>query len=45
MKAYPSKIISGWGSGTGMAGVFGSLIVIIIRSFNLSLPYVYFNIF
>ena len=39
-KEFPSEIVSGWGSGTGMAGVFGSGLLIFLRTMNVSLTIV-----
>jgi len=36
MKIYPSSIVSGWSSGTGTAGIGGSLLYLLFQSIGLS---------
>ena len=35
MKGFDPEIVSGWGSGTGFAGVFGASINLLLRYCNL----------
>lgn len=36
MKAIPADNIAGWSSGTGFAGIFGSGLYLLLRSFKLN---------
>jgi hypothetical protein len=40
LKVFPSETISGWASGTGMAGIFGSLLFIVLNSLDVPLSVV-----
>ena len=40
LKVFPSNSISGWGSGTGMAGIFGNLLFIVLQELDVNLSIV-----
>ena len=40
MKAFPAEVVVGFGSGTGLAGIFGSGLVLAARSFGISFVWV-----
>lgn len=35
MKAFPSEVVSGWSSGTGCAGPFGTLVFLGLKAANV----------
>lgn len=37
LKSFPSNLVGGWSSGTGLAGIAGSLIFIALNSLKVSL--------
>lgn len=41
LKVFPTELVVGWSSGTGMAGMLGTSLVIILRSFDVKLPIVF----
>ena len=44
LRTFPKEYVSGWGSGTGMAGVVGASLSLIVKKNNWILKDVYYNI-
>ena len=42
LKAFPSELVSGWSSGTGMAGMFGSGLLLVLKALNFPLTSIFF---
>lgn len=40
LKAFNPKLVTGWSSGTGLAGLFGCSFLLILRAFNITLTWV-----
>jgi len=37
LKSFPHELVNCWGSGTGLAGLFGAGILLVLRFDNISL--------
>jgi len=44
LRTFPNEFVSGWGSGTGLAGVVGASISLLVKKNNWILKDVYYNI-
>ena len=41
LRSFPSNLISGWGAGTGFAGVFSNLLYLLTRNLKINDAYLF----
>jgi hypothetical protein len=44
LRNFPKHLMSGWGSGTGLAGLFGALLTLVFKLFNIKTHYLYISV-